>query len=404
MKKPENISFLTNGERPFETASTGISLHCHTQHSKEILDFVPYYAERIPLVSYFWRRAVRRYIKEHGRPPEFDSGHWTPPLTARQVFDMETSSLRSLDLPNVIVSITDHDGIEANLEIRGHVAESNAPISMEWTVPFGNAFFHIGVHNMPAEAAEEISEQLLAYTFAEGPPDDARLTQLFDMLADHPTVLIVMNHPVWDIEMIGQRRHEEALTRFLKIHRRSLHAIEVNGFRAWHENEAAIELAESLGLPIVSGGDRHCLNANTMINVSNAATFSEFVDEVRTDGYSRILVLHEYRTALPARQLASIAQILGSYDDFPIGRRIWSDRVFIDAKDGAGLMTLTEQWKGRQPVWASAAMAGLSVMAHPLMRRVIEFAIGDADIGRDDSVSEQFYDDSGVLPSASLAN
>ncbi|MEQ1922823.1 MAG: hypothetical protein ABL952_09980 [Pyrinomonadaceae bacterium] len=398
MKNMRNIRFLDKGEALAESATTGVSLHCHTLHSKEILDFVPYYAERIPVVSWLWEREKRRSIHETGRPPEFDSGYWTPPLTSQQVFDMESASVRSMGLDG-IVSITDHDSIEAGFELSKTTDEGKAPISMEWTVPFDEAFFHIGVHNLPASSAREIQEQLLAYTFAGGVPDDARLSELFAMLCEFPDVLIVLNHPIWDIEMIGQKRHEAALGKFLLVHQRWFHAIEVNGFRAWHENEVAIELAEQLGLPIVSGGDRHCMHNNTMINVSNAATFSEFVDDIRVGGHSRIVVTPEYQTALPSRQLSSIAHILGNYSDFPIGRRVWSDRIYFDAKDGSGLMTLTERWNGRQPWWATAALGCLTIMANPVMRKGIEFTIGDADIGRDDS-TPAVNEDRTILPPA----
>ena len=44
-------------------AKTGVSLHCHTKFSKEILDFVPHYAEKIPIVNYFWQRERDKYRK-----------------------------------------------------------------------------------------------------------------------------------------------------------------------------------------------------------------------------------------------------------------------------------------------------------------------------------------------------
>ena len=37
-------------------AKAGVSLHCHTEHSKEMMDFVPNYADRIPLISTLWQR------------------------------------------------------------------------------------------------------------------------------------------------------------------------------------------------------------------------------------------------------------------------------------------------------------------------------------------------------------
>ena len=394
MNNPRNVRFLTPAETLRGEAKTGISLHCHTLHSKENLDFVPYYAERIPLISYLWRREVERCVRMNGRPPKFDSGYWTPPLTGQQVYQMETASMDSLGLDG-IVSITDHDSIDANLEIRKVYDEEKVPISMEWTVPFDEAFFHVGVHNLPAARAGEITEQLLDYTRG-GVADDARLHELFAILNDCGDVLIVLNHPVWDIEMIGQRRHERLLDRFLASFAKWIHAIEVNGFRTWKENKVAIEIAEQLGMPIISGGDRHCLHSNTMINVSNASTFDEFVNEVRIDGFSQIAVMPEYKRPLPARQVASIAQILGNFQDFPEGRRLWSDRVYLDADDGLGLKTLTEHWNGHHPVWSRAVLALLAGLSHPVVRPLIGMTIGDTDIGRDDRHDERGLVMSGV--------
>ena len=383
MTKAQNVQFLALNEQPCTEAVSGISLHCHTMHSKEILNFVPYYAERIPILSYIWRRELKRSIEMYGRPPEFDKGYWTPPLTGENVVEMEFESMGKLGLDGM-VSITDHDSIKANVELRNDNNADRIPISMEWTVPYGEGFFHVGVHNLPADRADEIAGYLLDYTHATGMPDDDRLHELFALLNECDDVLIILNHPIWDIEMIGQQLHERVLERFLAAHAHSIHAIEINGFRAWHENEVAIDLANRLGLPIISGGDRHCMHSNTMINVSNARTFDEFVGEIR-DGHSQIVVTPEYNIPLPARQVASIAQILGNYPHFPEGRKLWSERVYFDSVDGSGLKTLADHWDGRLPFWSRIALGALAILSHPLMRPVIGMTVGDHDIGRDDS-------------------
>lgn len=374
-----NVHFLKTGEDLVGAAKTGVSLHCHTLHSRELLDFVPYYAERIPIASYFLRREMRKYELRGLTPPDFKTGYWTPPLTGAEVFNMESASMKKLGLDG-LVSITDHDSINANLELREERCAETTPISMEWTVPFEEAFFHVGVHNLPIERATEISEMLIGYSKADGWPDSTRLGELFALLNELPDVLVVLNHPVWDIEMIGQERHERALARFLADHSASIHAIEINGFRTWRENLAAIHIAESLNLPIVSGGDRHCMHSNTMVNLTDASSFAEFVSEVRTDGHSRIAVTPEYHIPLPSRQLASIAQIMGNYQNFPEGRRIWSDRVYLDG-NGSGLSALTEQWNGRPPLWTTATRWAINLLAHPWMRPVIGLLVGDKDIG-----------------------
>ena len=381
-RRPENVRFLKNGEQVDKGGAVGVSLHCHTLYSRELLDFVPYYAERIPVVSWLWRREMRKRMENEGRLPDFTSGYWEPPLTGRDVFEMESKSLAGLGL-GAMVSITDHDSIGANIALRNESDPERTPISMEWTVPFDEAFFHLGIHNIPPERAAEITDQLLAYTRAIGFPDDERLAELFAMLNECSETLVVLNHPIWDIEMIGQQRHERALTHFVARHAKWLHAVEINGFRAWSENQSAIDLADELGLPIISGGDRHCLHSNTMLNVTDAATFSDFAHEIRVERKSNIVVRPEYHVPLPSRQLASIAQILGRYDDFPSARRRWIDRVYLDT-DGSGPKTLAEHWGGKQPFWATAGLLALKGLAHRSMRPVIGFFVGDTDIGRSD--------------------
>lgn len=380
----KDIRRLRPGETLEDTASTGVSLHCHTLHSRELLDFVPYYAERIPVVRYLWSRSMDRRLKENGRMPDFKNGYWEPPLTADIVFRSEADSLSRLGLRS-IVSITDHDSISAGLELQRDRPAGEAPVSMEWTVPFGHAFFHIGVHNLPSDSARLIAEDLMAYTNAAGEPDDRWLGGLLAMLDSIEGVLVVLNHPMWDIEMIGQELHERSLADFLDTHRRWIHAIEVNGFRSNAENQEAVALALELGLPIVSGGDRHCCQPNTMINLTNAATFDEFVHEIRRERRSQIAVLPEYDVPLPSRQLASMRQILGSFPEFANGRAEWPGRVYLDAGDGLGPVTLAEQWGGRTPLWTYPAIWVLGLLAHRAMRPVISALIGDVDIGRNET-------------------
>jgi hypothetical protein len=378
------VIFLNRGEQLGQRAATGVSLHCHTLHSKELLDFVPYYANRIPVASFFWKREMRRYKEQNGSVPDFKSGYWEPPLTGPAVFESESKSLASMGLAS-IVSITDHDSISGTLELRRAKDASCAPISLEWTLPFENAFFHIGVHNLPIERAEAITRDLLEYSFSKCVPDSKGLVELLEMLNELPCALVVLNHPIWDIEMIGQQEHERVLSRFLDHHAQWIHALEINGFRSWQENQAVIDLAESIRKPIISGGDRHCCQANTMVNMTDAMSFEEFVSEIRTDGQSRVVVTPGYHVSLPVRQLRSMAQILVNYKHFPAARRLWSDRVFLDYHDGQGLRSLTDSWGDKNPLWTYFAFFALSTLAHPIMEPFISLTVGDNDIGREET-------------------
>jgi hypothetical protein len=369
-------------EKPLDLSpigKVGVSLHCHTRFSKEMLDFLPYYAAAIPVVRNVWERECRRYELREGKAPNFNTGYWEPPLTGNQVFESERGRLAASGL-DALVSITDHDSIGANLEIREEVANSIAPVSMEWTVPFGRAYFHLGIHNLPVDRSDELSRQLLNYTFAEGQPDNARLHEIFEMLNALPEVLIVFNHPVWDIEMIGQEEHNVLLKSFVAEHIRWIHALEINGFRPWNENRQTIALAEQCGLPLISGGDRHCLHTNTMVNITDAGSFAEFVDEIRIDRRSSIAVMPEYREPLALRQVSSMAQIMGYYPEFPVGRQRWFDRVYFDAEDGTGLRSLASHWEGKGPAWHRLAIGLISVLSHRTFRPLYHLTVEEHDI------------------------
>jgi hypothetical protein len=372
------LHILSDAKNLNSMARTGVSLHCHTEHSKEMLDFVPHYAEKLPIISYFWKKERDRYIEKEGRGIDFSTAFWSPPLTARGVFEIEKKQLNDSGL-EAIVSLSDHDSIDANLSLHESGESSRAPISLEWTVPFDIGFFHVGVHNLPKDRALEITDVLLGYTFNKENHSNARLSEIFSMLNEMPGVLVILNHPLWDIEMIGKERHEELLKDFIREQGRWIHAFEINGFRAWSENKSVIEMAEALGIPIATGGDRHGCMPNTVVNLTTAETFEEFVDEIRVDKRSEVVLMPEYRRPIHSRQLQSFAEILKNYPEFPEARRRWFDRVHFDVGDGHGLRPLSVHWNRGGPTWLRWAIWTLGVLGSPAARPAFSIARRRAD-------------------------
>lgn len=361
--KTNNLRILSQHEDLGNEAKTGVSLHCHTLYSKELLDFIPFYAEQIPLVKYFWQRESRRFLKKTGKVPDFTTGYWTPPLAPEDVYISEKKAINNLGL-KAFISITDHDSISANLEINNQNKDDKIPVSLEWTVPFGEAFFHLGVHNLPNENASEITRTLLKYTNRKE-SDNPELHEIFALLNELPEILLVLNHPAWDIEMIGEEKHLRLLADFVAEHGQSLHAFEVNGFRSWSENQYVIEMAKALGFPLVSGGDRHCLHPNTIINLTDSTDFSEFVGEIRYDKYSRIIIKPEYQDSLLYRQIRSISQIVKNYPEFPSARQNWLDRVQFDSLDGQGFLPMSDHWKDGVPFWLRLTIIAIHTLKNP---------------------------------------
>ena len=384
------LHILRESQDLSDRAKTGVSLHCHTEYSREMLDFVPHYASKLPIIAQFWRMERDRYKKREGKAVDFSTAYWSPPLTPQTVYDIETRQINDANL-NSFVSVTDHDNIDGNLTINEVTPDKLVPISMEWTVPFEYGYFHLGVHNLPRDRANEITAQLLEFTFNKEFQSTERLNELFAMLHEMPHVLVVFNHPIWDIELVGAERHEHLLKDFLKLHGSWIHALEVNGFRSWSENKAVIELAEALDKPVVTGGDRHGCKPNTVINLTSSDSFEGFVDEIRIDRRSEVALMPEYERPLHWRQLQSFSEILSHYPEFPEHRRQWFERVFYDKCDGKGVVPLSSHgWVQGGPRWLRTAIWTLGFFGSPAIRPLFRLARNSRDRVPKDQATTRF--------------
>lgn len=342
------------------SSHTAASLHCHTHFSKEVLTFIPYYASRVPVVADYFRQALEQYEKSHGTGLDFSRAWWTPPVTPRQVIDIETQQIEQKLGLRALVSITDHDDIEAGLLMQVLDTPLRHPISMEWTVPYGSGFFHLGVHNLPREEASAITSELLKYT--NGHPEARCLVELLDLLNQYESTLLVLNHPFWDIELIGEEEHRRCLREFMSEHGSRIHALEINGFRRWRENELTIALATEVGLPIVSGGDRHGCQPNTLLNLTKASCFEQLVAEIRDDAYSEIVIMPEYRESMVMRIFEIVAEVIGHYPEHVLGRSHWSDRVFfafdhsVTREVESVARPLSHYWPNGGPGWVKGSL------------------------------------------------
>src|SRR5580700_4355207 len=215
---------------------TAVSLHSHTNQSKESLLFIPAFAEKWPLL----RWALKEQCKKSVRPVDFSQAYWTPPLPPKLAFELESNQIEiDLELMS-LVSLTDHDSIGAPTALRQLPEAVQVPFAVEWSVPFEGAIFHLGIHNLPEKLAHLIMDDLADYTQNPSAP---RLLELLAALHEMPEVLIVFNHPLWDQYSLGQPTFLRNLDLFLQRHVQFFHAIELNAMRSWSENKSVIELA-----------------------------------------------------------------------------------------------------------------------------------------------------------------
>ncbi len=161
-----SISYLwrdTNAPRGFRT---GVSLHSHTNQSRETLDFLANFGNQFPVMRPLLSRFERRAEQMHGIRIDYAASYWTPPMTPKLAFDLETRQIEKLNLAPM-VSITDHDKIKAPMLLRTVPSARQIPVSVEWSAPYGAVqSFHLGVHNLPSARAAEWMATLEDFTSA----------------------------------------------------------------------------------------------------------------------------------------------------------------------------------------------------------------------------------------------
>jgi hypothetical protein len=333
---------------------TGVSLHGHTLHSQEKLDFIYRLATQIAPLGAALRQGEEIYRRYHGSALDLTRAWWTPPLSAYDAWALETRHIADRFDLRPLVSLTDHDNIDGPILLQHREECRPMPVSVEWTVPYGGTFFHLGVHNIQLEKARAIMAELSAFTAQKS---QAPLMELLRMLASNRDTLIVFNHPNWDENKIGEEAHRAAAHQFSATYKEYVHAFELNGLRPWSENRTVVDLARRFSKPVISGGDRHGLEPNTILNLSNAQTFPEFVAEIR-DGYSHVLLTRQY-------------QVLRDHERHVFGRR-WSDRAFYLCDDGI-VRPLGALW-GEEPLAVRLFTRGLNLLHHPQFKQAFRVA------------------------------
>ena len=350
---------------------TAVSLHGHTSHSHESLSFISQIAGRFLPLRWLIAQYEVRARKTSGVCVDLNKGYWTPPLPPLAAFEVERDQIeRELDMP-ALVSLSDHDNIEAPMLLRVIPESRHIPISLEWSVPYRDTVLHLGVHNLPSAEAQAIVDDLNAFTAA---PKDGRLRDLLMLLNRMPEVLIVLNHPMWDLPGIGKVRHVHSLTAFVAEFGTYLHAFELGGLRSWEENQQVVEFAHGWNQLVIAGGDRHGSEPSAVISLSEAECFSEFVHEVRKERRSNVLFMPQYKEPLALRIALSVLDILRDYPDYSAGSRRWDERVFHPNNVGEG-RPLAAMWH-TPPAFIDWFVKAVHLLESPPVRHGMRLLLG----------------------------
>ncbi len=370
------ISYLWRDKDAARGFRTGVSLHSHTNQSRETLDFLANFGNQFPVIRPLMARLERRAEQIHGVRIDYAASYWTPPMTPKLAFDLEARQIEKLGLASM-VSLTDHDNIQAPMLLRTVPSARHIPVSVEWSAPYGSMqSFHLGVHNLPSVRAAQWMATLEEFTRH---PSDERLTEILVQLHRDPNILVVFNHPMWDLYLIGKEKHQFLVNEFLQKNGAYLHALELNGLRNWDENRAVRRLAEKWNMLLIAGGDRHGVEPNATVNLTNAASFTEFVHEVRRQKRSNVLFMPQYAEPWKHRILQSAIDAVRHYPEFPQGSRTWDERTYHPDSNGV-IRPLSELWPGGAPPRViSAGLAMVQLMGRGLVAGGLRMAWSNSD-------------------------
>ncbi|GAC1414354.1 MAG: hypothetical protein NVSMB62_00130 [Acidobacteriaceae bacterium] len=381
----QTVSYLWREPEASKSFSAGVSLHSHTNQSRETLDFIAELSTDWGFLQPVMRWLEARCVRHSGIHPDYARSYWTPPLTPKLAFELERKQIEDGLQVEAMVSITDHDDIRAPLLLRSLESARRIPVSLEWTVPFRETSFHVGIHNLPSATGADWMARMAVFTAmpaTERPAD--LLRALLAELDDIPGVLIIFNHPLWDLYRVGPERHRFLVNEFLAVYGQFLHAIELNGLRHWNENREVTLLASQWNQLLISGGDRHGVEPNANVNLTHATSFTEFVNEVRRERQSHVLFMPQYAEPWKHRILNSTLDAIRNYPDFPEGSQRWDERVFHPDATGNDCR-LSELWPDPvAPVYIRAILGAIRMMGSAPVSGGLKLAWNDSSDMRTD--------------------
>ena len=260
---------------------------------------------------------------------------YNPPYTPEDVYRMEAAAAADWGFDGVHLAITDHDEFAGNLALlRGRpdlngctngCTNGRIAIAEELSLWYQGHLFHLGLSGLPESGIDETHNRI--QSAARG----GRHDELFETLAASGC-LVVLNHPLvaW-----APGSEPIPITDLLTRYGWAIHALEVNGMRRREENGRVLELARHWRKPVVGGGDSHLLVASSIVTLSQAASFKDFIAEVKS-GHAVPFVAPDYFAPLSWKLFLRVVffmsryRQIASYKGQPVATMLEGRLVLLD--------------------------------------------------------------------------
>ena len=311
---------------PYREYGYAVSLHNHSCHSVEKLAALNHVVKR-PFMRPLSGIVQRSFGLGGVCNLNYAEVTFNPPYTPEDVYQMEEAAAAKWGFDGVHLAITDHDEFAGSLALlRGRPdLDGRVALGEELSLWYQGHLFHLGVCYLPESEVEE------THTRVQTAARSGRYDELFETLAASGS-LVTLNHP-----LVAWRPGASAIpvTELLSHYGWAIHALEVNGMRSREENDRVLELAREWRKPVVGGGDSHLLVASSILSVSRAETFKDFIGEVK-DGHAVPFVTPDYfaplRWKLFLRVLFFISRYrqIASYKGQPVATMLERRTVLLD--------------------------------------------------------------------------
>lgn len=310
-------------EREFKYA---VSLHNHSCHSVENL------AALNDVVKLGFMRPLKGTLQrafglERQSSVNYAEMVYNPPLTPEDVYRMESDAVEPLGFDGVHLAITDHDEYAAGVALRSSRPDLDGRVAVaeEVSLPYRGHLFHLGVLGLAECGIEETHARIQSAARAE------RHDELFETLAS-TGCLVILNHPLvpW-----GPNGGDIPVAQLLARYGWAIHALEFNGMRRREENDRVLEMARHWRKPLIAGGDSHLLLASSSICVSQAASFADFIAEVK-EGRCVPLIKSDYAAPLGWKLFLRVLYFMAHYRKIasfqgqPVSAMLARRRVLLD--------------------------------------------------------------------------
>jgi hypothetical protein len=156
--------------------------------------------------------------------------------------------------------------------------------------------------------------------------------------------------------------------------------LELNGLRSWDENKQVIALGRQVGLPLVSGGDRHGREPNAILNLSRTLDFPGFAHEIRHERVSHVTFMPQYHEPLKLRILQTMIDVVRDYPENFEGRRSWRDRVFYRDPESSAVIPLGTIWNDGGPLVVRHFIAAMRLLEWRGVRSALRLALDDRSV------------------------